>query len=384
MQILALDIETTGVNPNVDRIVEIAGVIFDSEQDSVVGEFETLINPLRNVPQSSTEKHGLVSEHLSAAPTFTEFAPWLGNLLRGRAVIAHNSQFDQRFVLREFQRSDIQVASSPWICTQRLTSGLSLKAACEEYEIELLNHHYALDDARACLEILRKVNFDALREASITEAPVLHGFIPPATLTRQQIGIRPNRMPVRSFSRRVEFPNLDIEFAYLAVLNEFLEDMSISESELSDLQGLCDELGISVDREKELRVQYLDAIENACMRDGVLSEAEVNLLNGFSEALGLSHRFEKRNEALSLPPKGSLICVTGTASINGVTWDKARWKAELERLGYRFTDELRKSDAVSLLLQESEGSQSSKVGKAMSWGIPRVTFEKFLNEIGDN
>lgn len=382
MQIIALDIETTGLGPSSHRIVEIAGVIYDAKSKSIAGEFESLINPMRNVPRESTEKHGLLSEHVSAAPTFEEFAPWLANLLKGRAVIAHNSRFDQSFVLKEFERAGISLTSSDWICTQKIAGGLSLLAACQEYEIELVNHHYALDDARACLEIFLRNESDLIDKISISEAPILEGFIPPATLTRQQIGITPNRSAVRSFSRRVEFPNLDSEFTYLAVLNEFLEDMSISDMELSDLNDLCAELGISESRETELRTEYLAAIQRSCMRDGVLSASEAEILNRFAKALGLPNIFEAKNDSVSLPAKGSLVCVTGTAIINGETWDKAKWKSELSRLGYMFTDDLRKNDGVSLLLQESEGSQSSKVGKAMNWGIPRMTFEKFLGEIG--
>lgn len=381
MQIIALDIETTGLGPNSHRIVEIAGVIYDTKARLIAGEFETLINPMRNVPQESTEKHGLISEHLSAAPTFEEFAPWLGNLLKGRAVIAHNSRFDQSFVTKEFERAGVGLYSSDWICTQKLSGGLSLLAACQELEIELLNHHYALDDARACLEILLRMESDLSDKISVSEAPVLEGFVPPATLTRQQVGITPNRSPVRTFSRRVEFPSLDTEFTYLAVLNEFLEDMSISDTELSDLNDLCKELGINEKRENELRGEYLSAIERSCMRDGILSSGEAEILNRFAKALGLSNKFDAKNDAVSLPAKGSLVCVTGTATINGVNWDKAKWRTELSRLGYAFTDEMRKADGVSLLLQESEGSQSSKVSKAMNWGIPRMTFERFLSEI---
>lgn len=382
MQIIALDIETTGLSPKSHRIVEIAGVIYDTKAKSISGEFESLINPMRNVPLESTDKHGLISEHLSAAPTFEEFAPWLANLLNGRAVIAHNSRFDQSFVLKEFDRAGVSLTSSDWICTQKLSGGLSLLAACQEYEIELLNHHYALDDARACLEILRRIESDPWAKMSISEAPIIQGFVPPATLTRQQIGITPNRSPVRSFSRRVEFPSSDSEFTYLAVLNEFLEDMSISDAELKDLNDLCKELGISQNRQNELRSEYLAAIERSCMRDGILSASEAEILNRFARALGLTNNFEAKNVSVSLPANGSLICVTGTATIHGVHWDKAKWSAELSGLGYKFTDELRKTDGVSLLLQESEGSQSSKVSKAINWGIPRMTFEKFLGEIG--
>jgi hypothetical protein len=76
--------------------------------------------------------------------------------------------------------------------------------------------------------------------------------------------------------------------------------------------------------------------------------------------------------------------VTGTAEIEGKNWNKDSWRTKLSEMGYRFTDDLKKSDNVAMLLQDSPGSQSSKVAKAMAWGIPRMSFAEFLKLTGDN
>ncbi len=381
MQLVAIDVETTGLNPGTDRVLEIAGIIYDLETGITLGEFETLINPMRNIPQQATDKHGLLAEHVSAAPTFQEFAPWLGNLLKGRVAVAHNSGFDYKFVSREFERAGIPFESENWQCTQKLSGGMSLSAACASYELDLANHHSALDDARACLNLFKMLGAPDSLQVSTDFGPEVLSFVPPITLTRSQVGIETKRMPVMAYSRRLHFPDLSGEFTYLAVVNEFLEDMRISDSENLELAELAKELGVSRERERELREEYLKAIEMSCMRDGIISQGEADLLNAFSRALGVKQDFVPKSESIGLPERGSLICVTGTATIDGVAWDKSKWKTKLGELGYRFTDDLRKSDGVSLLLQESEGSQSSKVAKALSWGIPRMTFQAFLNEI---
>ncbi len=379
MQVLAIDVETTGLSTRKDRVVEVAGVIYDLQANDLVGEFETLINPMRNISEDSTNSHGLSAHHVSAAPTFAEFGPWLAALMKNRVVIAHNAGFDSVILKNEFARSGIEFELSDWICTYRMTD-LSLPAACNAFEIELLDHHSALADARACLEIFKKFGIPEKTSTPNFKSENLNGFTPPATLTRSQVGIDAKRSPIRVFSRRQEFPKLDSEFVYMAVLNEFLEDMLISGEERQQLGTLAAELGISPDREEQLRLAYIRGIEASCLRDGIVSEAEADLLNRFAVAMGIHITFSSKSESLELPKKGSTICVTGTATIRGVTWDKARWNTRLRELGYQFTDELRKSDEVALLLQESEGSQSSKVKKAISWGVPRMTFEHFLNQ----
>jgi DNA polymerase-3 subunit epsilon len=381
LQILALDVETTGKNTVKDRIVEIGGVIYDHFSGDVLGELETLINPLRNIALDSKKKHGLTADHVSGAPTFEEFGPWLASLLVGRCVVAHNEGFDRQIIQREFERIGHELNFEPWVCTYKLT-GLSLAAACEAYDISLEDHHSALADARTCLKILKRVDPRDWQERAVKGEPLGNDVIPPATLTRKQVGLNTDRKPIRPFSRRVEFQNLDAEFTYMALLNEFLEDMNLTEVEIFELHGLAADLGINVAREKELRMNYLDAIQVSCMRDGIVSVREAQTLNDFAKALGINARFVPKNESPGLPPKGALICVTGTADIAGLSWDKKRWKAKLEEEGYLFTDNLDKSDGVALLLQESEGSMSNKVKKAMSWGIPRMTFESFLGKLG--
>ena len=91
-----IDVETTGLSPaHNHRILEVAVILVDNDGNKVY-EWETLINPVRDV--WATEIHGLTAADVYSAPTFDQIAPELGSLLRGRVPVAHNLSFDAPFL----------------------------------------------------------------------------------------------------------------------------------------------------------------------------------------------------------------------------------------------------------------------------------------------
>ena len=58
-EVVVVDIETTGLG-EYDRVIEVAGIIYETEDSSVIGEFETLVNPLRSIStDTSLKSHNL-------------------------------------------------------------------------------------------------------------------------------------------------------------------------------------------------------------------------------------------------------------------------------------------------------------------------------------
>jgi DNA polymerase-3 subunit epsilon len=377
---VALDIETTGLGPDKQRIVEIAGVVFELATGKVLGEFETLINPERNIPEDSTRIHGINSQLISAAPTFAEFGPWLVEILRDKTLVAHNAKFDVSFLNAEFARNSIPYQVDDYECTYAITR-LDLVGASLAYEYDLKTHHFALEDARAAHHIYVSATEADTRRVT-KEGSVFHfASMPlPFTLSRSQLGadtIQARR--AISFFRKVEVQVEDAGLAYVALLNEFLEDLNLSIEEEVQLREFAATHGIDEVHEMELRVHFLNALENAALRDGTISEFEALSLNNFAEALRVGKVFSHTNHAVELPEPGSSICATGTAVVNGILYDKKTIADYLDTLGYTYTDSLSKSGEVRLLLQDSEGSQSSKVEKARRWGIPRMTIQVFID-----
>ena len=385
---VAIDVETTGFGfKRNDRIVEIAGLVFDMQTGETVGSFETLINPLRNIPEASTKIHGLSAAHLSMAPTFEDIAPWLAHTLAGKTLIAHNALFDVNFLNAEFQKSNIDYLVTQFVCTCRLSSNASLKNAALDLEIEYEadSHHGALYDAQLSAEIFMRLNSEREQRIRPDENPNFttdQDWQMPSLVSRKHLGLTPTETKKQAALRFgvAQYIEDPAEACYVWRLSEYLSDLVLSSEELEQLNVLAEELGLTTEAQYQLHVEYVRQLEKAALRDGLITEAEQSLLRTFSEQLKVALEIEFSNAKADIPESGSLICVTGTSTLNGKHWGKKEISDFLESNGFIFTDQLNKSDGVALLLQESEGSQSNKVDKARRWGIPRMTIESFITE----
>ncbi len=154
-----LDLETTGFSPaRGDRIVEIGLVRLD-DTGTVTDEWETLVNPLRTV--GATQVHHIHQEDIASAPTMSQLAPELVDLLRGRVVVAHNSSFDVGFLTAELRSAGMTIPPEPipQVCTMRMSPKFldarskRLADCCEAAGVSLINAHSALGDARATAQL---------------------------------------------------------------------------------------------------------------------------------------------------------------------------------------------------------------------------------------
>ena len=156
-----VDVETTGLAPWNDRVVEIAIVITDG-LGVVRDRWCTLVNPGTG-DAGPTRIHLIESDWLVAAPTFQQLAGDVASRLSGRVMVAHKSDFDVDFIEAEFERAGFPVAGSveiPTVDTLTLanTVGLprALQAACRQLGY-YYDSHNALDDAQACAELFHRL-----------------------------------------------------------------------------------------------------------------------------------------------------------------------------------------------------------------------------------
>ncbi len=156
--LVVLDVETTGVHPQHDRIVQIGLVkVYPNGEEK---EYSTLINPGVPIPPESTRVHRITDEDVAEAPTFKLVAPILAKGLQDCDVGGYNVRFDLLFLKQEFKRvgynyppDDLKIVDGYRIFAQHEPRNLG--AAVEHYlHRKMVGAHDALVDARATKEII--------------------------------------------------------------------------------------------------------------------------------------------------------------------------------------------------------------------------------------
>ena len=111
------DLETTGLNTDECRIVEVALVCI-SPQGQIVEVWESLVNPEEKIPERSSEVHRIRNRDVGRAPKFEELANLFAAKIDGHVLVAHNLRFDLPILQRHFQNhSGVDVEISGGICT---------------------------------------------------------------------------------------------------------------------------------------------------------------------------------------------------------------------------------------------------------------------------
>jgi len=153
-----LDVETTGLSPARDRVIEIA-VVRCAPDGSFIDEWSTLVDPGRD--PGPTHIHGISAADLEGAPTFNDIAEELRQRLSGSMVAAHNLSFDAGFLAAEYQRAGATTPDQPAVCTLQLArqvlkgnGAFSLAACAAALGIDHPNAHRALPDTRVTASVL--------------------------------------------------------------------------------------------------------------------------------------------------------------------------------------------------------------------------------------
>ena len=146
------------------------------------------------------------------------------------------------------------------------------------------------------------------------------------------------------------------------------------------MSSFADTAGLSHEVVQTLNQRYLANIETAVLRNGYVSKGEMDLVFKFSELLGVKPTVEVTETGEIVLEPDALITATSTAIIDGKELSKEELGKIVTDLGYRFTEDFRKKDGVSLLLIPAEGHISRNTRKAVSWGTPQMTVANFLKK----
>ncbi len=156
--IVALDIETTGLDSDQDAITEIGAVKFNGNR--VVAEWSSLVNPNRPIPPMISRLTGITNQMVCNAPQIHDVIPEFAAFVGDAPVVGHNVQFDLAFL-----HNQNILASNPVIDTYELAAVLlpgasryNLGALGQQLGIiHLGSLHRALDDSKLTYAVYNKL-----------------------------------------------------------------------------------------------------------------------------------------------------------------------------------------------------------------------------------
>ncbi len=154
---VAIDLETTGVDPSVDKIIEIGAIkVIDGVEQGV---FSSFVNPGMPVPWRITEITGIDDSMVVMAPSIEEVLPQVLEFVGDLPLLGHNIKFDYSFLKSAalncgagFEKEGIDTLRIARILAPELESK-RLEFLCGHYGIDAGQSHRAFDDARSAMRL---------------------------------------------------------------------------------------------------------------------------------------------------------------------------------------------------------------------------------------
>ena len=151
------DLETTGFSSNYNEIIEIAAAKVHNGQ--IIDEFSTFVKPQREIGRLITELTSITNDDVRGADTVENILPKFYEFFKGCVLVAHNATFDNSHLYQGLAKLGIDAYDTPTIDTLQLAKvryghgtrlkKFNLKALCAYFDVELLQHHRAINDAKA-------------------------------------------------------------------------------------------------------------------------------------------------------------------------------------------------------------------------------------------
>jgi DNA polymerase III epsilon subunit family exonuclease len=218
--VVALDTETTGLNPEDDRIVEVA--LLRIEKGIIKKRFSSLLNPESEIPANGLPVNKITSQMLERAPFFRDVAQEIYGFIKGEILLIQNADFDIPFLKAEFRRCGIRFPETSVYDTLHIAKTLfsfghgknSLSSLAGAYNLAVEGMHRAEKDAMLAYEIflrfLAEKKVDVLNRTRDTsdinyvDTETVHRSIEEAISQGREISIKYRNRNDEVTTRRIE------------------------------------------------------------------------------------------------------------------------------------------------------------------------------------
>jgi DNA polymerase-3 subunit epsilon/CBS domain-containing protein len=164
LPILALDTETTGLDPGIDRILSIGAVRMVGPRIYRGAAINELVNPGRKIPPGTIAIHGISNAMVAGAPVFADVAGRIEAATAGLVLLGHHIDFDCAMIRAEMRRIGREWSPATTLDVMLLYAGLhpeaedvSLDAIAAALGVALIGRHSALGDALGTAEIYARL-----------------------------------------------------------------------------------------------------------------------------------------------------------------------------------------------------------------------------------
>lgn len=424
-----IDVETTGLSPRENRVVELAIVRVDS-RGGIIDEWSSRFNP--EGPVGATHIHGITQSDVDRAPLFRDLAGTIASRLAGLPIAAHNAQFDMQFMRYEFDRAGWDLPRIPAFCTlagsHHYLPNLDrrrLVDCCWAANVQLNNAHSALGDARATAGLLQaylggiggvsaditllnlpaqalSVTWPSSPVRSPSAVPTLtRAFAPTKNRTSRPVRFspaRPDQVPLIRQITSLSLAEVMDEGApsgalvYLEMLLDALADGEISQEESTALVGLAAAHELSPEAVSATHDALLQALAHRAVDDGHVSRLERSELDSMAALLSVpskkvlgvikhadSARVERMSAGLKMLPSdwslGEPLRVGDRVAFTGCDdRQRDRLEKEAESLGVRVLGNV--SRLTTMLIADGSFS-GTKAAKAIEIGTRIVHPDQF-------
>ena len=216
---VCLDCETTGLDIENDKIIEIAATKFTFNKK--IKTIDTLINPMCDIPEESQKIHNISNEMVQKKPKIYEILPLILEFIDDHIIVGHGIKFDITIIAKEAARHQIpcNITKNFLIDTLRLARLYgespvnSLEKLCQHFNIEVERSHRALSDVLVNIEIFKHLSksFDTTEQL----------------LNRLQKPVLMKKMPLGKYKGR-NFSEIPLDYLRWSAKKNFDEDLLYS------------------------------------------------------------------------------------------------------------------------------------------------------------